>query len=196
MVRYKCATSQQKSVLWERWSKGDSLREIGKLLERGPSAVFTVLSRAGEIQPNPRTRSARALTSDEREIISKCLACGESLRTIAKELNRAPSTVSWEIRRKEGRTRYRAITADQAAWKKGVRPKQCKLLRRSKLTRVIAGKLKCQWSPRQIAGWLKRRYPKMSVTTCHTRSFTEPCIFKPEGCKKRRFYHVCAARES
>lgn len=92
-------SSQDRSLMWERWRHGDSLREIARLLERGPSSVSKLLSRTGGIQPAIRTRSSRALSLDEREIISRGLACGESLRTIAKEIKRSPSTVSREVER-------------------------------------------------------------------------------------------------
>lgn len=40
-----------------------------------------------------------------------------------------------------------------------MRPKQCKFAKEARLTRTIADKLKLYWSPKQIAGWLKRSYP-------------------------------------
>lgn len=77
-----------------RWRQGDSLREIARLLERKPSSVFKQLRRTGGMQPVARSRSSRALPLDERELISRGLASGQSLRAIARELNRAPSTIS------------------------------------------------------------------------------------------------------
>ena len=150
---------QDKSLMWDRWRQGDSLREIARLLERGPSSVSKVLSRTGGIQPAIRTRSSRALSLDERETISRGLACGKSLRTIAKEINRAPSTVSREVERNGGSIDYRATSAEQASWDRALRPKVCKLARRARLVKTISTKLQKQWSPQQIAGWLKRRYP-------------------------------------
>ena len=156
MVRY---TDKDKALMWDRWRQGDSLREVARLLERGPSSVFKTLQRTGGIQPPPRTRSSLALSIAEREIISRGLACGKSLRAIASEINRSPSTVSREVERNGGSVKYRATTADQAAWGRAKRPKVCKLAQQAKLVKVIAKKLKGQWSPQQIAGWLRRRYP-------------------------------------
>jgi IS30 family transposase len=95
----------------------------------------------------------------EREEISRGVAAGLSLRLIASELGRAASTVSREIRRNGGRRRYRANKADEAAWERAHRPKTCKLTQNRALARIVAGKLQCRWSPRQIAGWLKCTYP-------------------------------------
>ena len=159
MVRFRRFSNQEKSVLWERWRHGDSLREIARLLERGPSSISKVLSRTGGIAPASRSRSSRALCLAEREIISRGLASGKSLRAIAQEIRRAPSTVSREVVRNGGSANYRAITADECAWGRAVRPKTCKLAQRAKLVRIIAIKLKRQWSPQQVAGWLRRRYP-------------------------------------
>ncbi len=145
--------------MWTRWRQGDGLREIARLLERGPASVSEVLSRTGGIQPAPRSRSLRALSLDEREVISRGLASGTSLRAIAQELNRAPSTVSREVERNGGSVNYRAATADQSTWKRALRPKVCKLARRAKPVKALATQLIQQWSPQHIAGWLKRRYP-------------------------------------
>lgn len=112
MVRYLRFSDQHKSLMWERWRQGDSLREIARLLERPPASVFKVLGRTGGIQPAPRSRSSRALSLEERENISRGLACGKSLRAISRELNRAPSTVSREVARNGGSAAYRATTAD------------------------------------------------------------------------------------
>ncbi len=82
-----------------------------------------------------------------------------SLRAIAAQLGRSPSTISREIKRNGGYAHYRAATADQAAWDRAHRPKPCKLAVNPQLCRLVAKQLKSSWSPDQIAGWLKRQYP-------------------------------------
>lgn len=142
MVRYLRFTEREKTLLWERWHQGDGLREIVRLLERGPSSISKVLQRTGGIQPPARSRSSRGLCFGERESISRGLASGKSYRTIATEINRSPSTVSREVGRNGGRVRYRATAADQATWDRALRPKVCKLAQRAKLVKAIARKLK------------------------------------------------------
>jgi len=100
-----------------------------------------------------------ALTLAEREEISRGLMAGVSVRSIASSLDRAVSTVSREIERNGGREAYRAGTADAAAWDRARRPKRCKLAAHPALARLVAQKLQLEWSPYQIAGWLKRSYP-------------------------------------
>ena len=149
----------QKSLMWDRWQKGDSLAAIARLFDRNHSSVEGILRKSGGIRPPRRRRSRLALTLLEREEISRGVVAGHSVRCIAASLGRAPSTVSREINRNGDRQRYRAISADQAAWDRARRPKACKLAGQPELVRLITQKLQCQWSPEQIAGWLKRRYP-------------------------------------
>lgn len=117
------------------------------------------MAETGGIRPAQRCRSQLVLTLAEREEISREVAIGHSIRTIAKQLGRAPSTISREIKRNGGHEGYRATQADRAAWDRGCRPKTCKLVANQPLAQIVADKLQWQWSPEQIAGWLKRTYP-------------------------------------
>ena len=151
-------TEANKSLMWDRWQKGESLNSIAKLFDRHHSAIQGILSRSGGIRPPQRRRSRRTLTLAEREEISRGVVAGLSLRSIAASLGRAPSTISREINCNGGRRQYRASNADQAAWDRAHRPKTCKLAQNRALAHIVAEKLQLQWSPRQIAGWLKYTY--------------------------------------
>ncbi|MFC1774058.1 IS30 family transposase [Pseudomonadota bacterium] len=153
-------TAAQKADIWNRWQRGESLNSIGRLFDRPSSSIFNMLAPTGGIRPPPRQRSCLALTLAEREEISRGLACHLSLRAIATQLGRSPSTISRELHRNGGATGYRAVKADQAAWDRARRPKRCKLACNWSLSRTIATKLRLLWSPYQIAGWLKREYPE------------------------------------
>ena len=152
-------TETDKALMWDRWQKGESLQTIAQLFDRNHSSIAGVLSRTGGIRPPRRRRSRLALTLAEREDISRGIIAEHSVRSIAASLGRSPSTVSREINRNGGRRRYRANKAEQAAWDRVHRPKSCKLVQNRALARVVASKLKKLWSPNQIAGWLKHRYP-------------------------------------
>jgi IS30 family transposase len=145
--------------MWDRWQRGESLNAIGRLFDRPSSSIFGQLSPSGGIRPPPRRRSRLALTLPEREEISRGVVSDLSLRTIAAQLGRSPSTISREISRNGGLRYYRASQADQAAWDRAHRPKPCKLATHPTLRRIVARKLRSNWSPEQIAGWLKRKYP-------------------------------------
>ena len=152
-------TETDKSLMWDRWQKGESLHSIARHFGRSHSSIRGVLARTGGIRPPQRRRSRRALTLSECEEISRGVFAGQSLRSIAITLRRAPSTVSREINRNGGRRRYRASKADQCAWDRAHRPKTCKLTENRALASVVAKKLRERWSPEQIAGWLKYTYP-------------------------------------
>ena len=152
-------TESQKALMWERWRKGESLQRIAELFDRNHSSIERILAETGGIQPAQRRRSRLALTLAEREEISRSVATGQSIRSVATRLGRAPSTISREIMRNGGQECYRASQADQAAWDRGRRPKTCSLAENRSLAHIVASKLQLLWSPQQIAGWLKRTYP-------------------------------------
>jgi len=152
-------TEKQKSEIWDRWQRGESMSSIGRVFDRGSSSIYPLLERSGGIRPPARTRSRLALTLCEREEISRGLVAKQSLRSIARKLCRAPSTISREVGRNGGTKNYRAATSDAKAWDRAHRPKPCKLVGNDYLCRMISTKLHRKWSPQQIAGWLMREHP-------------------------------------
>ena len=153
-------TPAQKLELWERWKQGQSISAISRALERrSKSGVQQIVALHGGIAPVPRRRAVAALRVEEREEISRGIAAGLSLRSIARVLGRSPSTVCREIERNGGWRAYRAARADKRAWERALRPKRCRLACHGRLRWRVAQKLALQWSPQQIAGWLKRQYP-------------------------------------
>jgi len=152
-------SAEQRAEMWDRWQRGESINSIGRAFDRGHSSISGQFVRAGGVRPLARLRSRLALTLSDREEISRGIACGLSLRAIASQLERSPSTISREINRNGGLTCYRASQADKAAWERAHRPKHCKLAGSPILRCIVARKLRSYWSPEQIAGWLKRTYP-------------------------------------
>lgn len=106
-------SDSQKAQMWECWQKGQSQQQIAQLFDRNHSSIQRILAEPGGIIPRQRCRSERALSLAEREEISRGVAAGKSIRSIAVALNRAPSTISRELQRNQGRQRYRAAQADQ-----------------------------------------------------------------------------------
>jgi len=157
--RRRMFSAAESAEVWDRWQRGEALNLIGRVFDRSSGAIFAHLRPHGGIRPVPRRRSRRVLGMDEREEISRSVAAGVSLRSIATSLHRAPSTVSRELQRNGGQRRYRAAVADRRAWDRALRPKQCRLARHDELRQLVAARLKENWSPEQIAGWLKHTYP-------------------------------------
>ncbi|EZN57792.1 hypothetical protein VNPA142037_28320 [Pseudomonas aeruginosa] len=187
-------TESQKALMWDRWKAGDSLQQIAQLFDRNHSSIQGILAETGGIRPIARRRSRLALTLVEREEISRALAVGQSIRHIAMRLERAPSTISREINRNGGCRSYRANQADQAAWDRARRPKLCKLVQSPKLAQLVAEKLQNQWSPEQIAGWLKRTYPDVAYQVSHETIYRSLFIQARGALKKELLEYLRRSR--
>ncbi len=149
----------QETDVWKRWKAGQSLHAIGRVFGKPHTSIRHLLLPRGGIPPAVRRRSRLALTRSDREDISRGIASGSSIREIARHLDRAASTVGREVTRHGGRPAYRAHEADDQAWESALRPKRCLLALHRRLREVVASKLVLEWSPEQISGWLKTRYP-------------------------------------
>lgn len=187
-------TESQKALMWDRWKAGDSLQQIAQLFDRNHSSIQRILAETGGIRPATRRRSRLALTLVEREEISRALAVGQSIRHIAMRLERAPSTISREISRNGGCRSYRANQAEQAAWDRARRPKHCKLAQSPKLAQLVAEKLQIQWSPEQIAGWLKRTYPDVADQVSHETIYRSLFIQTRGALKKELLEYLRRSR--
>src|SRR5258708_38094356 len=112
-------TAAEKTELWDRWQRGESLKAIGRAFSKPSSSIYSQLAPHGGIRPAPRRRSRLALTLSERGGI----AAYQSTRSMARLLGHSPSTVSREISQNGGYDRYRAALADEKAWVRARRPK-------------------------------------------------------------------------
>jgi IS30 family transposase len=145
--------------IWSRRQRGETYDQIGRTVGVTGGAIYAVIKVRGGVPPRRRRRAPRTLSRDDREEVSRGLAAGESFAAIARRLRRPTSTISREVGRHGGVASYRAVPADQAAWWRASRPKLCKLAMQPRLRRVVAQQLRRDWSPQQIAAWLRRRYP-------------------------------------
>ena len=188
-------SAAQKTDIWRRWKAGESLHEIGRAFVKDHGSIHFLLSQHGGIAPALRHRSQRTLTLAEREDISRGIASGLSIREIARGLQRAASTVSREVVRNGGRSLYRANEADQQAWKTALRPKPCLLALHRKLRTIVASKLILDWSPEQISGWLKIRYPNnQSMRVSHETIYRSLFIQARGVLKKELIQHLRSKR--
>jgi IS30 family transposase len=157
-VYHQFSRSELESV-WQRWKRGEPNLQIATTLGFAPASVWWQIRNRGGLAPRPRRRAERALSLSEREEISRGLAMAEGVRSLARRLARAPSTISREIQRHGGQGHYRASDADQAAWASARRPKRGRLASTRRLRRVVEQKLGLDWAPEQIAAWLVSTYP-------------------------------------
>lgn len=190
-------TPRQRAELWERWKSGQCVADIARSLgRRNKSGVYRILAVNGGIAPAPRQRAPVTLRLEEREEISRGVAAGRSIRRIAQDIGRAPSTISREIRRNGGCSAYRASEADTRAWERALRPKPCRLARHAGLRWRVAQKLALQWSPEQIAGWLKRQFPAdQSMQVSHETIYRSLFVQTRGVLKKELMAHLRTARQ-
>ncbi len=152
-------TEEEFNKCWALWRQGHGYSDIARELDSKPGTIFGVIRIHGGYAPPIRSRNQRHLSLPEREEISRGIAQKCSIREIARQLSRAPSTISREIKRHGGVKLYRANEADSDALKRALRPKTCKLALSPSLCELIAEKLEEKWSPQQISGWLHRCFP-------------------------------------
>src|SRR3977135_1735251 len=115
-------TAAEKTELWDRWKRGESLKAIERAFGKPSSSIYFQVAPHGGIRPAARRRSRLALTLAEREEISRGATAHRSTRSMAKLLGRSPSTVSREISRNGGYDRYRVAQADEKAWVRVLSP--------------------------------------------------------------------------
>ncbi len=165
--------------------EGESVSDIGRALQRTPGTIHAVLRRRGGVVPRQRCRRISALSVIEREQISRRLAAGVSVRSIARELTRAASTISREITRNGGRDAYRAQAAEERFERVACRPRARKLSRNTVLRDLVATKLKENWSPQQISRWLVMTYPDDESLRVSHETIYRTLFVQARGARKR-----------
>jgi len=178
-------SASQRAEIWDRWQRGESMSSIGRQFERESSSFYPLLAPTGSIRPPSRKRSKLSLTLSEREEISRGIVAQQSMRAIARQLGRSPSTICREINRNGGYENYRAIQSDDNAWERALRPKRCKLSSNRQLASIVARKLKRQWSPQQIAGWLKRQNPNQELSCVSHETIYKTLYIQARGALKK-----------
>jgi IS30 family transposase len=158
-MAWKRFTDEEIRSVHKWWRQGETQHEIARRLDRTAAGVRAVLNRTGGYDRPQVQRSARHLTPEDRESISRGLAAEKTLRQIGRELGRPASTISREVKRNGGVDRYRAASAETNAVARAKRPKPCRLALHPPLRMMVVAKLQQDWSPQQISGWLKHMYP-------------------------------------
>ena len=189
-------SAAQRSEIWDRWQAGEPMSAIGRRFDRESSSVFSVISPTGGIRPPDRRRSKQTLSLSEREEISRWLSMRYLFRSIATHLGRSASTISREVQRNGGSDRYRAAPSDQAAWDRARRPKLCKLACRPFLRRTVSTLLRRQWSPQQVAGWLKRTYPREPRKQVSHETIYRSLFIQARGVLKKELLEHLRARRT
>jgi transposase, IS30 family len=152
-------SEEDRTTIWDMREAGVPVKRIAKHLDRQNSSLRRFIADHGGKRPTARERSELRLGLGEREEISRGLASGLSMRSIAEGLKRSPSTVCREVNANGGRAKYRALRAERSAKRRALRPKRAKLARCRRLRGAVERKLEARWAPQQISSWLAETYP-------------------------------------
>ena len=185
-------TPEERDALWDMFEAGVPFKKIGRQLGRQHSTVRAHIRYFGGKRPRPACSELR-LSLEEREEISRGLAGGLSLRAIACELGRAPSTVSREVHANGGQRAYRALVANRAARRRRRRPKARKLATCPRLRAKVEAKLEARWSPEEISGWLARTYPTMPEMQVSHETIYQSLFVQGKGSLRKELHYACEA---
>ena len=161
----------------------DAAVQVGTYRKQGTRWVAA----CGGVRPRRgRNLKGRCLSFAEREEIALARARGETMRSIARRLGRSPSTVSRELRRNAERSSgYRATTAHALAYERAGRPKPAKLATNLALRQIVQDDLQRRYSPEQIAGRLRRRFPENPEMWVSTETIYQSLYVQSRGALKR-----------
>jgi len=172
--------------------EGLSFRQIGAEMGRSLGVVCSVLATDGagrrRVVWSAWEPASGRLSLAEREEIALGLARGESLSGIARQLGRAPSTVSREVNANGGRNRYRASKAHQRAFWCARRPKTAKLVACPELRAVVEAWLEEWWSPQQIALRLHSEFPDDPRMWVSHETIYQSLFVQGRGALRRELY--------
>ena len=168
-------------VFWAGMAGGEFVTDAAAAAGTYPKQGARWLFEVGGVRPRRgRGLKGRCLTLAQREEIALGRARGESIRQIARQLGRSPSTVSRELRRNtDGLGRYRATTAHALAYQRASRPKPVKLVDNQVLRGIVEADLAKKYSPEQICGRLKVDFPDQPEMQVSPRRSTSRCMCSP-----------------
>ena len=178
----------ERAELWRGWREGQSIKAISVRLNRSDRGLAHELHAYGGIMPPRRTRAEIRLTLAQREEISRGLSQGFALRCIARFIDKAPSTVSREVKRNGGRQGYRAAQAERAAWQRAERPKRCVLAEDRRLRECVIKGLLQRWSPEQISSRLEEQFPDEHSMRVSHETIYRTLFLQTRGALKK---HLC-----
>ena len=135
---YGGMSHERKTKIWTMWQQGVPMSHMARDIKKPPATVYSYLLYHGGIEPKTRIRRSSYLTFEERETISRGIASRSSMRDIARQLDRHPSTISREISRNGELKRYRASLAEKYFLKNSKRPKPLLFGENDSLREIVA----------------------------------------------------------
>ncbi len=164
-----------------RYFRGECVQDIARDLKTTRQTVYRVST---ALPFAPRKMGKQRLTIQERHTIDAQLKAGLSMRHIARNLGRAPSTISREVGHTKGREYYAPHAHDRAEMQ-AARPKERKLESNATLLAEVESGLRKRWSPRQISRRLEKDYADDSTMRVSHETIYKSLFVQTRGTLKK-----------
>jgi IS30 family transposase len=172
--------------MWDLWQSGLEMSQAAAVLGWDRHTVLNRVREAGGVRPRRKQTQAR-LSYEDRVHIEVGLKQDRSMRAIASDLGRAPSTISREVvRHRDPEGRYLAKRAHAIAFEDAKRPQQSKLDADPRLRARVLGELATKRSPEQIAGRLRHDFPDDPAMNVHHETIYRWIYLQGRGELKRQ----------
>ncbi len=189
MVRFSNAqVAESVQPFWAALQAGEFISDAAVAAGTYRKQGTRWVAACGGVRPRRgRDLKGRCLSFAEREEIALGRARGETIRVIARRLGRSPSTISRELTRNADRCDggYRATTAHALAYERASRPKPAKLATNLALRELVQDDLRRRFSPEQIAGRLRRRFPDDPEMWVSTETIYQSLYVQSRGALRR-----------
>jgi IS30 family transposase len=135
-------------------------------------------------------RKFNQLTARERDLIAVWKSQGRSNKEIARKLNKHPFSIGREFKRNKFKDKhYVAIHAQAKAEQRSIKTRRRQPLKNPDVYRYVLQRLRCGWSPKQIAGRLKRNHPDDQHWQIHHETICQ-FIYSPQNQDKRLWEYL------
>lgn len=176
----------RQQVMWDLWQSGMEMSAAAAALGWDRHTVYNRVREVGGVRPRRKQTRAR-LSFEDRVHIEVGLKQKRSLRQLAADLGRAPSTISREVaRHRNPAGQYVAKRAQAHAFEDAKRPQRAKLDANPPLRDRVLGELGKKRSPEQIAGRLRRDFPDEPSMNVHHETIYRWIYLQGRGELKRQ----------
>ena len=172
--------------MWDLWQSGMEMSAAAVVLGWDRHTVYNRIREVGGVRPRRKQTRAR-LSFEDRVHIEVGLKQRRSMRAIAADLNRAPSTISREVaRHRSPDGRYVAKRAHAIAFEDARRPQEAKLEANPELRKRVLRDLGRKHSPEEIAGRLRHEFPDDPQMNVHHETIYRWLYLQGRGELKRQ----------
>jgi IS30 family transposase len=176
----------RQQAMWDLWQSGREMSQAAAVLGWDRHTVYNRIREVGGVRPRRKQTRAR-LSFEDRVHIEVGLKQDRSIRAIAADLDRAPSTISREIaRHRNPQGRYLAKRAHAIAFEDARRPQQAKIDVNPQLRERVLRDLGQRYSPEEIAGRLRHEFPDDPQMNVHHETIYRWLYLQGRGELKRQ----------